>query len=82
MITGYSVLIEDDGTPTVRLEVPHGFEAPRQPTMRDLRRSILEIASDLNSRAVADYVVERLNPPQETTADRVAAAMKRSQEES
>lgn len=82
MITGYSILIEDDGTPSIRLEVPHGVEAARQPTLRDLRRSVLEIGADLDARAAADWVLQKTAPVQENPAERVAAALQRSREES
>lgn len=67
MSTAFVVVVPDEGLPFAILTSPEGLEVSRDPQLSDVRRACLEIASDLNAQASAQYLVAMLNKNVEPT---------------
>ena len=83
-MTAFVVVIDEDGAPSLHLDLPEKFlasEPRRQATLRDVRRALLDLSADIAAQASAQYVLLQ-NPVPETVGESVGRALSQRQVES
>lgn len=73
----FTIVVDGNGVPAIfggnNVE---GVRPFRDPTQLDIRRALLELVSDYQARAAAEYVVGALQPAEEpSVSERVSAAL-------
>jgi len=75
-LTAFVVVVDAEGSPSLIMDIPADvLEIDRQPTMRDVRRALLDLSADLAAQAAAQYVLSSLHPEEEAPAKKVAKAV-------
>ena len=80
-LCAFTVVVDGDGVPRIFGQGVEGVKPFREPTALDIRRAVLELASDYQARAAADYVVESLAATAAPdVSERVQAALDKATE--
>ncbi len=85
-LCAFTVVVDGDGVPRLYGQGIEGVRPYREPTALDIRRALLELVSDYNAQAAAQYVVDELKksgvvPAEEpSVSERVSAALAASVE--
>lgn len=77
-MTAFVVLVDEDGNPSLVLDVPADFVAVRrQPSLRDVRRALLDLSADLAAQAAGQYAAAFGQAHEPSPGERVAEALSR-----
>lgn len=79
VITAFMVVVDRSGIPVVFVDEPPAFTPDRTATQFDVRRALLELSADLAAQASASYVLAGINQAAESSADRIAEALRERQ---
>lgn len=85
-LCAFTVVVDGDGVPRIFGQGIEGVRPFRDPTALDIRRALLELVSDYNAQAAAQYVADELKkagvfPAEEpSVSERVSAALAASVE--
>jgi HEAT repeat protein len=72
--TAFVVLISKEGNPTIVVDLdPSLWSMDHRPTLREVRRAVLEIASDFQTQAVLEGLVNLLSKQEAPTQSEVMA---------
>jgi hypothetical protein len=76
-MTAFVVVVDSEGSPSLIMDIPNDvLDIERQPTLRDVRRSLLDLSADLAAQASAQYASAYLRDQQEEKpAEKVAKAV-------
>lgn len=72
----FLVIISPDGSANATNDLEAEVSCVRQATLSDIRRGCMEVVADIAAAQAADTVMERLNKPKPTQADKVRAQLK------
>jgi hypothetical protein len=80
-LTAFVVIVDAEGSPSLVMDIPSEvLELERQPTMRDVRRALLDLSADLAAQAAAQYVLSSM-PKEDAPAEKVAKAVAKRKRE-